>query len=251
MTGPYEDEIELAPGIYLTKRKQPSQSTAQSKPAPSSTPTRPSVSATLLSSSPADTAAHLQEEISRLRRSVELLLRSNQELKEADPNGEDHVFVEVLTSSWHAIVTNSGNSRVLTSLLLPRHYTQMQAITENTSVIARQLVQIRRHEEELVTLSQPSTKGGGRGCSSQAANLGVGVALAAGAGGSASSSTARPGTEAASAGPSSPTSTTTLSSLLSPPSVASPPLSGQNGTAGPADQMIIDGDVSGAEGIYL
>ncbi|KAJ3054713.1 hypothetical protein HK097_001056 [Rhizophlyctis rosea] len=206
MTGPYEDEVELAPGIYLTKRKQPSTPSAPSPSSPAPQPARPpSLSSTLLSSSPADTAAHLQEEISRLRRSVELLLRSNQELKEADPNGEDHVFVE--------------------------------AITENTAVIARQLVQIRRYEEELATLSQPSTRGSSRGCGSQAARLGVGVAMAAGAGSTVSA-------------PTSPTSSqTTSSSLLSPPSVASPPLSSQSNNAAGAEEMDVDADE--AEGVYL
>ncbi|KAJ3034962.1 hypothetical protein HDV00_004503 [Rhizophlyctis rosea] len=188
MVGPFEDEVEIAPGIYLTKYV-PKPSTSTTSPQPP--PTQPtSLASTLLSSSPAETAAHIQEEITRLRRSVELLLRSNQEMKEADPSSQDPIFVE--------------------------------AITENTAVISRQLYQIRKYEEELQKLGLGAGAGGsGRGCGTQA-----------GTGRSSSSSLSSPSSQ---------------SQLTSPPS---------SSVASPASVEAQDGlgeaEEDGAEGgVYL
>ncbi|KAJ3291180.1 hypothetical protein HK104_006288 [Borealophlyctis nickersoniae] len=97
-------------------------------------PARPpsSSSSALLGSTPANAAVHLRYEIARLRRSVEMLLRSNVELREFCKEGE-----------------HDGDEEVFA-----------QAIEENVHVINRRIRQIRELEIELESLGGTGTCGG-------------------------------------------------------------------------------------------
>ncbi|TPX64756.1 hypothetical protein SpCBS45565_g05681 [Spizellomyces sp. 'palustris'] len=119
--GAHPEEVEIAPGIYLT-RKGP-------QPKPISPLGTQDVGAAVQ-----DNAEFLQQETARLRRSVELLLRSNQEMRDSDPGDPDFV----------------------------------QAIDENVAVIERQIQLVRKYEDRIKQLlgdaAPPNGSAGGRGC---------------------------------------------------------------------------------------
>ncbi|KND03082.1 uncharacterized protein SPPG_02147 [Spizellomyces punctatus DAOM BR117] len=120
--GAYPEEVEIAPGIYLTQRG------SHPKP-PNPAGAQQDAGGTIQ-----DNAEWLQQETARLRRSVELLLRSNQEMRDSDPGDPDFV----------------------------------QAIDENVAVIERQIQVIRKYEERIKQLlgdaAPPNGSAGGRGC---------------------------------------------------------------------------------------
>lgn len=93
----FEEEVEIAPGIYLTKR----QSEATSAPTANSQATGKEIDITaqlvLGNSSLEEQLDFLESEKSRLQNSVRHLLQTNDELRSADPDDPD--FVQVTKDS--------------------------------------------------------------------------------------------------------------------------------------------------------
>jgi uncharacterized Fe-S cluster-containing protein len=80
----FEDEVELAPGIYLTKRK-PSAKEAQEELLKNTL--------SQMADNPVGHLEYLKDQIQRLEKAIEQLDYSNKEMHEADPT--DPVYVEV------------------------------------------------------------------------------------------------------------------------------------------------------------
>jgi hypothetical protein len=82
--GPFENEVELAPGIYLTKKKPTEEELAKEQ-----------LQKTLqqLEGDPKAHLEFLKDQILRIEKAVEQLQYSNKAMHEADPS--DPVYVEV------------------------------------------------------------------------------------------------------------------------------------------------------------
>nr|KAJ3420429.1 hypothetical protein HK105_005683 [Polyrhizophydium stewartii] len=123
----FDDEVEVMPGVYLIKRKPKAPAAASADAAaaaaaigmaPGTQPGGVMYGEVTLS----DNVEFLNQERDRLSHSIKLLVKSNQELREADPNDPD------FTEPGFADLSAAGG--------------HMQAIAENVKVIEKRLLMI-------------------------------------------------------------------------------------------------------------
>ncbi|KAI8997967.1 hypothetical protein BC832DRAFT_595412 [Gaertneriomyces semiglobifer] len=107
-TGAFEDEVELMPGVYLSRHRG-----IKSTSLKDSLPQVVGANATL-----SDDVTYLSQEVARLRLSVEALMRSNKELKDAiDTQKEQHLgpdpdFVEAIQENVHVIARQLSTIKI-------------------------------------------------------------------------------------------------------------------------------------------
>ncbi|KAH9249230.1 hypothetical protein BASA81_013079 [Batrachochytrium salamandrivorans] len=110
----FEDEVEVAPGIYLIKRKAPLPSDPLSLPLPTAaSSTAGSVAGGVMHGivTQSDNLEFLMQEADRLKNSVNLLLRTNDELRQYDSS--DSVFQEAIREN---IVVVDRQMRMIKSI---------------------------------------------------------------------------------------------------------------------------------------